>query len=45
MTIVGWLLMLTEQILLVVANIRLMNGRLKKLEDEVRELRRQLPQP
>jgi hypothetical protein len=45
MTVIEWLLMLTEQILLIVANIRLMNGRLKKPEDEVRKFKQQLPQP
>jgi hypothetical protein len=45
MTLFGWLWMLTEQILLMVANIKLMNARLSKLEEEVRELKHQLPKP
>ena len=45
MTLFEWLWMLTEQILLMVANIRLMNGRLKRLEEEVRDLKQQISQP
>ncbi|MFN7948394.1 MAG: hypothetical protein U0Z53_28970 [Blastocatellia bacterium] len=45
MTLLEWLRMLTDHFILMAANIRLMEARLKKLEEEVRALKQQHPQP